>query len=71
MGRVAIIPPGRPPRPPAPAIVWKTYLTGAAVALVLAIYAALVAEPQVMTAMATVSAGFAVAFIRTYIRGRL
>ncbi|UBU12686.1 hypothetical protein [Nonomuraea gerenzanensis] len=68
---MAFIPPDRPPRPPAPAIVWKTYLTGAAVSLVLAIYAAVVAEPQIMTALATISAGFAVAFIRTYIRRRL
>nr|SBP01243.1 hypothetical protein BN4615_P10759 [Nonomuraea gerenzanensis] len=37
----------------------------------LAIYAAVVAEPQIMTALATISAGFAVAFIRTYIRRRL
>ncbi|MFD1930907.1 hypothetical protein ACFSKW_05385 [Nonomuraea mangrovi] len=68
---MTVIPPGRPPRPPVPAIVWKTYLTVAAISLVVAIYAAIMKDPQAMTAMATASAGCAVLFIRAYVRRRL
>lgn len=70
MGRVTIMPPGRPPRPPAPPLFWKVSLTGAAVSLVLAVYAALMDNVQAMTALATAAAGFAVFFIRAYVRAR-
>jgi hypothetical protein len=53
-----------------PAIVWKTYLTVAAISLIVAIYAAILKEPQAMAALATASAGCAVMFIRAYVRRR-